>query len=97
MLVQANFPPILQSGSVRGKGRNAAFRALVGRKEEMERNRQRRGQAWGCGQDSHELGNRTVASCLDHLQGGDMLRVDPRGDGLHTHTVKTFIAFFRTS
>lgn len=48
-------------------------------------------------QGGYELGNRTVASCLDHLQAGDVLKMDPRGDGLHTHTAKISIAFFGTS
>lgn len=50
-----------------------------------------------CGEDSQELGNGTVTSCLDHLQAGDVLGMDPRGDGLQTHTAKISIAFFRTS
>lgn len=82
----------------RGKGRNCITDPWLeeGKRWEGTGSRGEDGPG-GCGQDSHELGNRTVASCLDHLQAGDVLKMDPRGDGLHTHTAKISIAFFGTS
>lgn len=83
-----------------GKGKECTLQGLAwkeGRDGKDWAEKEERTGLGGRGHDSHELGNFTVASCLDHLQGSDMLKVDPRGDGLRTHTVKISSIFFRTS
>lgn len=103
MPVQANFPPILQGGSVggeRGEREGITFQTF-GWKKGRDWKKWAVEERTGLGDvgrtDSHELGNLTMASGLDHFQAGNVLRMDPRGGGLHTHAGKISIAFFRTS